>query len=327
MKKFLVVIFALTVAVGVFAADPVPALSFGMYTDITATIAKADSYDIYNETYLSYKNKDMGFNATVVAKADFFAAPRNYAIWYQWCNGFKIYAGKLREAGSARLTSYIDGNGFSTRLANVQEGVMVYWDAVKDLTVAWFTPITGQGPWSSFRASSLGLSYKLPNLGTIVAAYRSSVNPGPGSAPNEASFGVDLKVVKDTTLKFGYRNTEGAIWPVSKFLGPNNFLYFTYGKVAGDLNLGVDVNFQLTGAALGFKPIYGLEGMVEYTMGDYVLGVLASVDNGDAWYGYNGFFINPYIKKSFSVGALYAGLTYDATTASFTMPLDFELSY
>lgn len=326
MKKFLVVIFALAVAAGAFAADPAPALNFGMYTDITATVATTDAYDIYNETYLSYKAKDMGFNATVVAKADFFAAPRNYAIWYQWCNGLKIYAGKLREAGSARLTSYIDGNGFSTRLANVQQGVMVYWDAVKDFTVAWFTPVTGLGPMTSFKASSLGLSYKLANVGTIVASYRSTISAGPGSDPNESALGMDLKVIKDTTLKFGYKNTEG-FFTLSQFFGPNNFLYFTYGKTAGDLNFGLDVNLQLTGALLGFKPSYGLEGMVEYTMGDYLIGLIASVDNGDAWYGYNGVFINPYVKKSFSMGAIYAGLTYDTNTAAFALPLDFELSY
>ncbi|MDP2792294.1 MAG: hypothetical protein Q8O15_11135 [Rectinemataceae bacterium] len=318
MKKILVLAFVLVAAIGAFAQTP--ALTFGMYGDITAAVASPDSYGIYTETYLAYKAKDMGLSATVVGGADFFAAPRNYSFWYQWCTGVKLYAGKLRETGSARLTSYIDGNGFSTRMANSQNGVMAYWNSVKNLTVAWFTPVTGVAIGNDFRGSSLGISFAVPSVVTLVTAYRSSLNLAPLDK-NEFSLGADVKAIKDITLKAGLKNV-GGIWSISGFFGPTNVLYATFGQTVGDMNYGVDADFTLTPTSA-----YGIKGLVEYTMGKYVLGAKASIDNGDAWYNNKGLVINPYVKRNFDAGDIVVGLSYNAATTSIELPVDFEISF
>lgn len=185
MKKVLVLLLALVAVGGAFAQTP--ALAFGMYGDITATAATADSYALYTETYLTYKAKDMGLNATVVGGADFFATPRNYKFWYQVCPAAKISAGVLREAGSARLTSYIDGNGFSTRMAAVEAGVLAEMTVVPGFTAAAFVPVTGLAPVEDLKKSAFGVSLALPNVATVVAAYRLN--------GYEASAGVDLKAI------------------------------------------------------------------------------------------------------------------------------------
>lgn len=318
MKKILVLALAFVAVVGAFAQTP--ALTFGLYGDITASIAAKDSYGIYTETYLSYKNKDMGLSATVVAGADIFATPRNYAFWYQWCTGVKISAGKLRETGNARLTSYIDGNGFSTRIANSKEGVMAFWNSVPNLTVAWFLPVSAVSPAVDFRASSAGISYAIPNIATLVAAYRSPYNADP-AITNELSVGVDIKTIKDTTLKFGLANT-GGFWSFANFFGPTNVLYATFGKAMGDFNFGLDLNYKLAVAS-----VYGIRGMAEYTMGTYVLGAKLTKDNGDPWYNNKAFIINPYLKKNFAIGDAILGLSYDATNSTFALPVDFEISF
>lgn len=303
---------------GAFAQAPV--LTFGLYGDITATLAATDSYGIYTETYLSYKNKDMGLSATVVSGADIFASPRNYSFWYEWCTGIKISAGKLRETGNARLTSFIDGNGFSTRLANSKTGVMAYWNSVPNLTVAWFLPVSTIAPAVDFRASSAGISYAIPNVATLVAAYRSPYNSD-ATITNELSFGADIKTIKDTTLKIGYANM-GGFWSFANFFGPTNMLYATFGRTDGALKYGIDFNYKMAVAA-----VYGIKGMVEYTMGTYVLGTKVSTDNGDAWNENNALVINPYIQKNFEVGDVKVGLTYNAGTTIFAFPVDFEISF
>ncbi len=318
MKKILVFALAFIAVAGAFAQAP--ALSFGLYGDITASLGAKDSYGIYTETYLTYKNKDMGLSATVVAGADLFATPRNYAFWYTWCNGLKISAGKLRETGNARLTNYINGLGFSTRMANSKEGVMAYWSAVPNLTMAWFLPVSAVAPMIDFRASSAGISYAIPNVVTLVSAYRSPNNSDP-AIKNEFSFGVDIKSIKETTLKFGIANS-GGFWSFSNFFGPTTVLYGTFGKSVGDLNYGLDFNYQFAVSA-----VYGIRGMVEYTMGSYVLGAQLTNDNGDPWYGNEAFIINPYIKKNFAAGDIIVGITYDVNNAAFSLPVDFEISF
>lgn len=306
MKKMVVLLLAFAAVAGAFAQTP--ALTFGMYGDITAKVAATNSYGVYTETYLTYKAKDMGLAATVVAGADFFATPRNYKFWYQVCSAAKLSAGVLRETGSARLTSYIDGNGFSTRMANVEAGVLAEMNVVKGVTAAVFVPVTASAPATDLGNSAFGASFALPNVATVVASYR-LVN-------KEFAAGVDLKAIKDLTLKAGVKNV-GA-------LGATTVLYATLGKKDAALNFGADAAFVV-------KPTsgYSLKGMVEYTMGSYVLGAKASIDNGNAnaYQSNNALVINPYLKKNFAAGDIKVGVTYNAGTTALALPVDFEISY
>lgn len=311
MKKFLVVLLALVVVGGAFAqtAAPAPALTFGLYGDITATLATADSYAIYTETYLTYAAKDMGLNATVVSGADIFATPRNFKIWYQVCSAAKVSVGTLREAGSARLTSYIDGNGFSTRMANVETGVLNEMKILPGvLTASVFIPVTSLAPASDFANSSLGLSFTLPNVATVVAAYRFN--------GKEASIGVDLKALKDLTVRVGLMN-QGAF-------GATTVLYYTAGRNVSGLNLGVDGFFYLKPA-----PKYGFEVRAEYTLGSYVLGGKVNSDNyaTAGWYKNNATIVKGYLKRNFAAGDAILGVQYNVTSAAFSLPVDFEISF
>jgi hypothetical protein len=348
MKKFLVVLLALVAVGGAFAQTP--ALTFGMYGDITANpmavvspssadessanwyaAAGKDSYGIYTELYLSYKAKDMGLNATVVGGADFFATPRNYKFWYQVCSAAKVSAGVLRE-GPARLTSYIDGNGFSTRLANVEAGVLVDMTIIPGLSASVFLPTSGIAVKDEIKRIAAGVSFTLPNVATVVVAYKPYVkSPRTGVRVTEVSAGVDLKAVKDLTLKVGVANLGAAGDLVS--------LYATVGKKAGAVNFGAD-------AVAVLKPVsaYILKAMVEYTMGAYVLGAKASIDNdyyalgitgpegkllpSYGTYQHNGgLVVNPYLKRNFAAGDIKVGMIYYAKTSAIGFPVDFEISY
>jgi len=320
MKKFLVVLLALVAVAGAFAQTP--ALTFGLYGDATVTVAGTDSYAVYTETYLTYKAKDMGLNATVIAQTDkvwdpadgkrlnpafdIFATPRNYKFWYQVCSAAKISVGVLRETGSARLTSVIEGNGFSTRMANVETGVLAEMNVVKGLTLAVFAPVSAVAPIDNLKNSAVGVSFALPNVASIVGAYK-FVN-------KELSVGLDLKAVKDTTIKAGLKNTGS--------FGAATVLYGTFGKTMGALSVAVDADFVVKPAAA-----YGIEGRVEYTMGSYVLGARVWSDNGDAWFNNKNLVLKGYLKRNFAAGDIITGVKYNAGTAVVSMPVDFEISF
>ncbi len=310
MKKFLVVLLALAAVGGVFAQTP--ALTFGLYGDITATLAAKDSYGIYTETYLTYAAKDMGLNATVVSGADIFNTPRNYKFWYQVCSAAKVSVGVLREAGSARLTSYIDGLGFSTRMASVESGVLNEMKILPGvLTAAVFVPVvTDATPAVDFGNSAFGVSFTLPNVANVVAAYRLN--------GKEASIGVDLKAVKDLVIRVGLRNV-GAF-------GAKTVLYYTAGRSANGLKLGVDGYFYLKPTAS-----FGAKALVEYTMGSYVLGGKLWADNNlaadNGWYNKNATFVKAYLKRNFAAGDAILGVQYNISAATFSLPVDFEISF
>jgi len=309
MKKFLVVLLALAAVGGAFAQTP--ALTFGLYGDITATLAATDSYGIYTETYLTYAAKDMGLNATVVGGADLFATPRNYKFWYQVCSAAKVSVGVIREAGSARLTSYIDGNGFSTRMASVESGVLNEMKILPGvLTASVFIPVTASAPAVDFGNSAFGLSFTLPNVATLVGAYRLN--------GKEASVGVDLKAIKDVTIRAGLRNI-GAF-------GATTVLYYTAGRNVNGLKLGLDGNFYLKPTAK-----YSVKALVEYAIGSYVLGGKIWSDNNPAadngWYHANATLVKGYLKRNFAVGDAILGVQYNINTAMFSLPVDFEISF
>jgi len=305
MKKLIVLLlaFAMVGAVSAQAAAPAPALTFGMYGDLVAnlydsTAANVGSWGgLYSETYFNYKAKDMGFSATTIGGSDFFAAVRNYSLYYT-VGPVKVLAGKLRETGGARLTSYIDGNGFSTRIANVEEGVEVT-GTMSGFTASVFAPIGT----NDYKVAA-GVAYAVPNLVTVVGAYR-MVN-------SELSVGVDVKAVKGLVARLGFKNVAAA-----------NYIYATAGTsslVAG-LDVGLDADYNLTTSKFGARV------KLEKALAPYAVGVVANYDNGDAWYAVGGFAVNPYAKWNFAAGDIILGLTYNAVTGAIALPLEFELSF
>ncbi|PKL06707.1 MAG: hypothetical protein CVV53_02900 [Spirochaetae bacterium HGW-Spirochaetae-9] len=309
MKKLIVLLLAFAMAGAAFAADePKPALTFGFYGDVVANLYDSTAVDtgswggIYSETYFNYKAKDMAFSATTVGGADFFAAVRNYSFSYNLMPdfGLKILAGKLRE-GPNRIGSYIDGNGFSTRSANVEEGVELY-ASKSGFTGAVFAPI-GTNDYKV--AASVG--YAVPNLVTVVGGYR-MVN-------KELWVSADVKAVKGLTAKVGFRN-----------VGTTNWIYATAGSASlvEGIDVGLDANVVLASGATDF----GVKAKAELAMDPYAFGVIASFDSGaDAWYKADGVTVNPYAVWNFAAGDIILGMTFDSKSGDIAIPLEFEVSF
>ena len=312
MKKLIVLLLALTMVGAAFAQDAKPALTFGLYGDAVAnlydsTSATTGSWSaLYSETYFNYKAKDMGFSATTIGSADFFAKVRNWSFYYN-VGPVKMLIGKLRETGGARLTSYIDGNGFSTRMANVDNGVELT-GTVSGLTASVFVPFGNDDqtvPVDQTYKVAAGLAYAVPNVVTVVGGYR--------MANKEAWVGADVKAVKGLVARLGYKNVAGT----------TNYLYATAGSssLVKGLDLGLDANVNLTAST------FGVEAKVEKAFDPYAIGLVASYDNGDGWYKYNGFYVNPYVQMNFAAGDVILGVTYDFASGDIAIPLECEISF
>jgi len=311
MKKAIVLLLALAVLGGaVFAEDAAPALTFGSYGDVYLTLADQDtenSYGVYHELYVNYKADDMGFSATIVnSDGDFFGEARNYSVYYKMFDGMvTAYAGDLREDGGARLASYVDGNGFSTRLANADiTGFMVKVAPIDGLVVSAFLPYTGVAVADDFAAANFGFGYTIADIGKLVASYR--------LANDELAVGFDVKAIADTTLKLGYK----------MIVDGDMYVYLTAGKVIAGIDLGLDAD-----VVLGDAVAFGAKVKAEYGMDPYAFGLKATFDTGDAWYGNDSFTVNPYAVWNFSAGAITAGFSFNGSDSSWGIPVDFEWWY
>jgi hypothetical protein len=307
MKKAIVLLLALAVLGGAVFADP--ALTFGSYGDVYMTLADQDtenSYGVYHEFYFNYKADDMGFSATVVnSDNDFLGAFRNYAVYYNMFDGMaKVYAGKLRETGDVRLTSYIDGNGFSTRIANVEAGILVKLMPVDGLVVDAFLPYNGAAVADDFALAAFGAGYTIADIGKLVASYR--------LANDELAIGFDVKAIEDTTLRLGYK----------MIVDGDMYVYLTAGKVIAGIDLGLDAD-----VVIADEIAFGAEVKAEYGMDPYAIGLRASFDTGDAWEGNDSFYVKPYAVWNFSAGSITAGFEFNGSDSSWGIPVDFEWWY
>lgn len=310
MKKIFVVLLVLaTMGFGAFAQDAKPVFAITQYMDVSATLDMDNALtpDVYNETYLNYKASDMGFSATVVSGADLFAAPRNLKIYYNAFDGMlTLSGGILRETGSVRVASYVDGNGFSTRLGNVAPGMLAVVKPVAGLVVAAFLPATGDDTYTE--KLGFGVGYLVADVANIVAGYR-MIN-------KELWVSADVKAVKDVSAYVGFKMVTDV----------GNYIFVSGGTslVAG-LDLGLDANVLLPAEGdMG----YGVKVKAEYGMAPYAFGVKVSYDNAvDAWYKVDGVSLNPYARWDFSAGDILVGFTYDTGASAWTIPIEFELSY
>jgi hypothetical protein len=319
MKKLLAVLLALCVIGGVaFAEDAKPALTFGAYGDITATAIDNSSktgYDVYTEAYFNYAAKNFGFSATAIGSAgtagvtadtwDMFGALRNYSFYYTINDGMvKILAGRLRETGSVRLTSVIDGNGFSTRIANVATGVAVVAKPVTGLVVSAFVPFAGNAVGTDYAKTNFGVAYLVPDVANIVGGYL--------LGSKELWVGADVKAVKDLTLKVGYKNASST-----------NYIYATAGKAIDKLTVNLDADVVLA-SALGF----GVQVQGEYAVSDALsAGAKVKFDNGDSWYKNKGVEVIPYAQFNFGASDIKVSFDYNQGKNTWSLPVEFELNY
>lgn len=312
MKKAIVLLLVLAVLGGVvFAEDAAPALTFGAYSDIVATLTDQDSNDAvayYSEFYFNFKAADMGFSATAISDGDldFFKEVRNYKLYYNMFDGkATLMAGKLREDGGVRLVSYIEGNGFSTRLASVTDGLMVKVMPVDGLVVSAFVPVLGGATSDDFALANFGAAYTVTDIAKLVASYRLE--------NKEIAVGVDVKALADTTLAAGFKMVDGG----------DPYIYLTAGKTIAGIDLGLDADIVLA-STVG----YGAEVKAAYGMDPYVLGVKLAYDNGaDAWFANDGVYVKPYAQWNFSAGDIILAFQYNTGDSTWSIPLEFELSF
>jgi hypothetical protein len=295
MKKLIVLLLTIAMVGAVFAEDQKAVATFGAYLDASGNFMDGAGPSLYSETYYNYSSGGVGFSATVVGAEDIFKQVRNYSVSYQVLPELKVLAGRLRE-GDARLTSYIDGNGFSTRVANVQNGLM---GKISYMGV-------GLGVFSTLDKidnTNIALSYTIKDVAKLVGGYLGT--------SKEFWAGADVLAVKGVTARVGFRHTTSA-----------NYIYATAGSssLVDKLTLGLDADAKLS----PFK--FGVQGKAEYALTDkYSVGAKVWYDNGDAWYGNNGLAAKGYGVINFAQGDIIVGAKYDVASKTFSIPFDFEV--
>ncbi len=312
MKKAIFLALIAVAVSGAFAQTP--GLTFGTWSYAEGTLNTSPLFEIYNEVYIAYKARDMGLNSTIVGTTSWTSGAltgptldfQDFAIWYKPFPFLKATAGKLLETGDATLSSYIDGNKFSRQMAKMEPGIMATVYPTRELTFSAFTPFTESGILATIAKSSFSLKYAIPKFANLVASYR--------LREYEFAAGIDFRMISDLTLKIGFKH----------FTAPSvqSGLLFTAGKRFGDLNLGLDSDLViLPGIAVGVK------GMVEYTIGKYILGTTVALDTNDFWYANNGTVIAAYIRQDFSAGSVRAMVSYNTATRDWRLPLRFVIFF
>ncbi len=297
MKKLIVLLLAIAMVGAVFADDQKAVATFGAYLDASGDFMDGAGPSLYSETYYNYSSGGVGFSATIVGAEDIFKQVRNYSVSYQVFPELKVLAGRLRETGGARLTSYVDGNGFSTRMANVQNGLMGQV-SYQGFGLAVFSTL------DKIDNTNIGLSYTAKGVAKLVAGYLGTAK--------EFWAGADVLAVKGVTARLGFRNTT-----------TKNYIYATAGSSAlvDKLDLGLDADVVL---ATPFA--FGAKVKAQYALTDkYSAGVKVSYDNGDAWYNNKGLNAKAYGVINFAQGDIVLGAQYDAASKTFSIPFDFEV--
>ncbi len=296
MKKLIVLLLTIAMVGAVFADDQKAVATFGAYLDASGDFMDGAGPSLYSETYYNYSSGGVGFSATIVGAEDIFKQVRNYSVSYQVFPELKVLAGRLRETGGARLTSYIDGNGFSTRVANVQNGLM---GQISYMGV-------GLGVFSTLDKidnTNIALSYTIKDVAKLVGGYLGT--------SKEFWAGADVLAVKGVTARVGFKHTTS-----------NNYIYATAGSssLVDKLTLGLDADAALS----PFK--FGVQGNAEYALTDkYSVGAKVWYDNGDAWYGNNGLAAKGYGVINFAQGSITVGAKYVVASKKFSIPFDFEV--
>ena len=299
MKKLIVLLLTIAMVGAVFAEEQKAVATFGGYLDASGDFMDGAGPGLYSETYYNYSSGGVGFSATIVGAEDIFATVRNYSLSYQVIPELKVLVGRLRETGGARLTSYIDGNGFSTRIANVQNGLMGQVSYM-GVGLAVFSTL------DKFENTNVGLSYTVKDIAKIVGGYLGT--------SKEVWVSADVLAVKGLTARVGFRNVSS-----------KSYIYATAGSSSfvENLDLGLDAD-----VVLATTVAFGAKAKAEYALTDkYSAGAIVSYDNGDAWIGNNGINGKVYGVMNFPNGDIVLGLQYDVASGTFSIPFDFEVSF
>lgn len=308
--------------VGAAFAQDKPAMTFGMYSEWYAGLYSSADKTVMGGSYTTftaaYKADDMSFQLTTQTSAttagqDFLSTPRDWYVSYKLFDGkATLYYGDMRLDGGARLTSYIEGNGFSTRVANadVENGLMVKVDPIEGLSLAVLLPLTGI--MDDYAYTNFGASYTIADMAKIVASYRMQ--------NDELAVGVDLKAVENLTARVGFK------YIMNDPADDVSYIYATAGYVMDALDFGLDAAI-----ALETETYFGVEAQAAYNMDPFTFALCVSYGNDDKatatnWFG-EGAVIYPYFVRHFSAGDIEAGFKFNTADSSWSIPLTFYLSF
>lgn len=332
MKKALVLLLALSVIGFVFAQDEAPVVpALTGYFFAGTQLYNQDGYLSLGPDWLSsghyanlgvtYQAPVYGFSATIeYENAAVNTAFRDYTLWVKLFDMVKLSAGKLRN-GDYRLTSYIDGNGFSTRTANVEQGLLAQLTPIAGLSVGAFVPLSSAADTlATFLYPSYGASYLLEGIAKFFVAYKTN--------NTEFFVGADIKAIEGLTLKVGLQNntTNNADY---------NKINVTagYALMDGALDLGLDASYKLAEAiANGPAATNTLAAKVKaaYTMDIFTPSAYVSFTN-----------VSTATESTIGLGlelmvaagdaAVYLGFDYEkaanVTDATWSIPLSLEIGF
>lgn len=280
MKKLFVLLLALACVGFVFAQDeaaPAPVSSVAGYVFYSSVLYDQDGGQAigpswldaghYQNITLKYDAGVFGFSANWEFENNAIDTPwRDYTAWVKpFGDMVKVSAGKLRN-GDYRLTSYIDGNGFNSRLASAEYGALVQVYPMAGLSAGVSLPIAAAGQKAADMKFGFGAAYTLTDIAKVVVMYR--------GMNDEIFVGADVKAVPGLTAKLGFamKTTE---------LADYNFINATagYGLMEGALDLGLDASYKMAGAAKT-NTLYAKVN-VAYTMGTMTPSAYATITNKD----------------------------------------------
>ena len=312
MKKAVFLALALAAISGVFAQTP--GLTFGTWGYAQGTFNTPVLFEIYDEAYISYRKREVGLNTTFTTSVKWNSGTitgpnldfQNFTLSYAPNSFLKALAGKLVESGDAVLSSYINGYKFSRLIANTEPGILVLLFPARELTLSAFTPFTESEILGTIKKSSFGMKLAIPKVANFVASYR--------LREHEFAAGLDLRMVSDLTFKIGFKHFTLPARQAG--------VMFTVNRRFGGLNLALDGNVKIIP-----EIAFGVEGLIEYTIGNYTFGTVNSYDTKDLWYGNNGAILSVFVRRDFSAGSVRASVRYNMPTKDWVMPFTFAIFF
>jgi len=338
MKRALVVLLALVMGAGLlFAADQAPAKwtwylegNFLLWDQDGAVGMDGGQYTAYGVTYAE---TDFGFSALVEPYSDNFvdgastAGWRNISGWYKLFNNMlKVTVGKDR-IGDYRATTYVEGGGAYTRIANAEWGFALQAYPVKGLSAGVFVKFPeAQTAQDYANMLGVGASYSMDLLTFNVVFRTMDSGASPALKENELGVSAVINAVKGLPIMLGYGLSMYDVDAMK-----HNILFST--KYTMDaLSLAVDANFVYQTAAA-----YAVELEAKYALNkSWTAGVELGYGNesyGDMTLG--GFFVWPWLQLSVgSAHTLKLGFVLDtdgdgagADTLLWNIPFFYSMSF
>jgi hypothetical protein len=328
MKRALVVLLALVMGAGlVFAADQAPA-KWGAYLEGNFVFWNQDGQvaatDWYTAYTLSYAESVFGFTATMEpAQTDFAISWRNVQGWYKLFDGMlKITLGKDR-IGDYRATTFIEGGGAYTRIANAEWGTAFQVYPVEGLSAGVFVKFpTALADQDYVNSLGVGVSYAVAKVATINALFR-TMDSGIVSpyVDNELGISATINAIDGLALMVGYgvklydsiNDPLHNILLSAKFTSLENFTFMLDANLAyqtvADYAVELEVDYALNESwTAGVNLEYGTNGY----------GPLADT----------GFYAYPWIQLAVgSASSLKFGFAFETDPTIWSIPLFYVMSF